>query len=83
MDLAAQASLATSHLWFLDDRPTSFDLGRELLARASENESFSVPDPEFVPTDEIRYYRDPWQRLTALHTDTIEMLTGFVYKPPW
>lgn len=75
------------HLWFLEDAPHPFDRDREILTRSAEqyeagNKS-ALPRPEELAVGEIRYYRNPLDRLRRMHTTTTEMVTGLVYRNPW
>ncbi len=40
-------------------------------------------DTTYVPEHEIRYYRDPMQRLVRLHSSFQEIMTGLAYQSPW
>jgi len=42
-----------------------------------------IPDPSSIPEGEIRYYRDPMQRLVRLHCSFQEIMTGIAYQSPW
>lgn len=75
------------HLWFLDDAPDIYDRGQELLALAAEEGKFgsamTVQDPMALDVNQIRYYRNPLNRLQRMHVSSTEMVTGFTYLSPW
>lgn len=72
------------HLWFLDSAATPYDRGQELLDRAAKERSWGTKqDPASIPDTEIRYYRNPLERLARLHESSSEMATGFTYLSPW
>jgi hypothetical protein len=82
--LALELLSRTQHLWFLHDEPSMYDRGQEMLDRAVRSESSSdVWDPMALPPQEIRYYRNPIDRLARLHETSTEMVTRFTYTSPW
>jgi len=74
------------HLWFVDDAPQLFDRGQEVLARAASERRFGG-DGNAAAADlavnDVRYYRNPLERLRRMHEPSREMTTAFVYVPPW
>jgi hypothetical protein len=76
-----------SHLWFLEDAPQSLDRNREILTRTAEQyETGSkepLPPPDDLDAAEIRYYRNPLDRLRHMHTTTAELMTGLTHHNPW
>lgn len=85
LDLLATGLLERSqHLWFLNDEPTLFDRGRELLDRAWVSQDWtSRTDPMTLDPGEVRYYRSPLERLRRMHESGTELTTGFTYVSPW
>ena len=86
--LVALSLERTAHLWFLTDEPHLYDRGQELLARSAEAREFRRnPNPLAaameLASDEVRYYRNPLDRLRRLHQSATEMVTGFTYISPW
>ena len=78
----------TAHLWFLTDEPHLWDRGQELLTRAAEAREFrpsptATADAMAIPPDEVRYYRNPLDRLRRMHHGSVEGTTGFRYVSPW
>lgn len=76
----------SDHLWFLTDEPHLYDRGQELLARAASDRAFRTTrasDALALPPGEVRYYRNPLDRLWCMHQSTTEMVTGFTYVSPW
>jgi hypothetical protein len=78
----------TAHLWFLTDEPHLYDRGQELLARVAEAREFrpsatAMADALAIPLDEVRYYRNPLDRLRQMHHGSVEATTGFRYVSPW
>lgn len=72
------------HLWFLEAEPTLYDRGQELLDRAVRSRTWGArQDPMSLGVDEIRYYRNPLERLARLHESGTEVVTGFSYRSPW
>jgi hypothetical protein len=74
------------HLWFLEDAPRLFDRGQEVLARTASERRFGGDGNAIaasLPVDEVRYYRNPLDRLRRMHEPSREMTTGFVNVPPW
>ena len=84
---AEQLLSASSHLWFLDDNPHNYDRGQELGARVVEQlqaQGSGLPQvADDFDNSEIRYYRNPLERLRRMHTGFNELATGFVYQPTW
>lgn len=82
--LAFELLSRSQHLWFLDDEPSMYDRGQEMLDRAAGSPGRSgVWDPMAFSPQEIRYYRNPIERLARLHETSTEMVTGFTYSSPW
>lgn len=81
--LTTRALRATEHLWFLTDTPQPYDLGQELLGRAGAAKAFIGADASSVDTAEIRYYREPLQRLRGMHESNTEFVTGFTHRSPY
>jgi hypothetical protein len=74
------------HLWFLTDEPQLYDRGQELLARVASQRAFrpgAAPEARALPPQEVRYYRNPLDRLRQMHRSASEMVTGFTYVSPW
>src|SRR6266536_222940 len=74
-----------SHLWFPGQGPHAYDRWRtanqrafEILGHPSRREE--VTRPEDLNDTEVRYYRNPLQRLVEMHMSPIEMVTGFAYQ---
>ncbi len=80
------ADAAASHLWFPGDPPHSYDRVQEANSRGMREGNFvprdQRPTPDQLKPDEIRYYRNPLQRLTRMHQSFYEM-TGYPYQSPW
>lgn len=78
----------TAHLWFLTDEPHIYDRGQEMLARSAERREFrpsrtAMADAMAIPPGEVRYYRNPLDRLRKMHQSGTELTTGFTYVSPW
>jgi len=72
------------HLWFLEAEPTLYDRGQELLDQAVKSRTWGARhDPMSLAVEEIRYYRNPLERLARLHESSTEIVTGFTYLSPW
>ncbi|MEX2374868.1 MAG: hypothetical protein WD942_04675 [Dehalococcoidia bacterium] len=75
------------HLWFLDDAPDIYDRAQQLLALAAEEGKFgtamTVQDPMALGVNQIRYYRNPLDRLKRMHVSSTEVVTGITYLSPW
>lgn len=74
------------HLWFLDDTPQAFDRGQEVLARTASERRFGVDGSAAaaaLAVEDVRYYRNPLERLRLMHEPVHEMTTRFEYQPPW
>lgn len=84
---AADANAA--HLWFpgVDD-PHAYDRVEEANSRGVRRSGRGLipmsqrPTPEDLQPHQIRYYRNPLQRLIRMH-QSFEELTGFPYRSPW
>jgi hypothetical protein len=61
----------TTHLWFLTE-------AEELKATPNATAAAMT----FAP-DEVRYYRNPLDRLRKMHQNANEIMTGFNYVSPW
>lgn len=85
--LVALALERSGHLWFLTDEPHLYDRGQELLARAASQRTIhaaTAPEEALaLPPEEVRYYRNPLDRLRHMHQSATEMVTGFTYVSPW
>ena len=82
--LAAGRTIA-SYFWFPPDPPTEFDRIEEInrqTFRSMRNGGNRV-DPATVDFGNVRYYRDPLERLERLHQASTEMLTGLTSYAPW
>lgn len=89
---AALQNLATvglgraSHLWFLDDEPQLYDRGQEALARVAVKGAVrpaAATEALTLAPEDIRYYRNPLDRLRQMHRSATEIMTGFTYVSPW
>jgi hypothetical protein len=80
------ADAAASHLWFPGDPPHAYDRVQEANSRGMREGKFvprdERPKPDQLHIDEIRYYRNPLQRLRQMHSSFYEM-TGYPYQSPW
>jgi hypothetical protein len=87
IESANQLLAECSHLWFLEDAPQPLDRSREILTRTAEQyETGSkepLPPPDDLDVGEIRYYRNPLDRLRQMHTTTAELMTGLTHHNPW
>lgn len=82
--LVADLLERSRHLWFLESEPTLYDRGQELLDRAVKSRAWGARhDPMSLAVEEIRYYRNPLERLARLHESSTEAVTGFSYRSPW
>lgn len=87
-ELVALGLDRTAHLWFLTDEPHLYDRGQELLTRVAGTREFrpsptAMADAMAIPPDEVRYYRNPLDRLRKMHQGGVELTTGFSYVSPW
>jgi hypothetical protein len=87
-ELVALSLDRSAHLWFLTDDPHLYDRGQELLARTVEAGEFgarpdATADAMALAPDEVRYYRNPLERLRRMHQSANEMATGLSYVSPW
>jgi len=80
------ADSAASHLWFPGDPPHEFDRVQEANSRGVRDyklvERSKRPTPSQLRTSQIRYYKNPLERLWQMH-HTFQELTGFPYVSPW
>jgi hypothetical protein len=84
--LVAIGRSRAQHLWFVDDAPQLFDRGQEVLARTASDRRFGGDGNAAwaaLAVEEVRYYRNPLERLRRMHEPAREITTGFVYLPPW
>jgi hypothetical protein len=85
---AAAANAAAAHLWFPGvDEPHAYDRVEEANARGMRRGRVLIPmDRRKAPDDfaprQVRYYRNPLQRLIRMH-QSFQELTGFAYVSPW
>jgi hypothetical protein len=77
-----------SHLWFPGQGPHAYDRwvtanqrAFAILSHPSRREE--VTRPEDLNDTEVRYYRNPLQRLVEMHMSPREIITGFTYQSPW
>lgn len=81
------ALVRSGHLWFLEDNPSRYDRWHELTVRAGEQRRFTNPslaDVDALGPVEVRYYRNPLERLRRMHiTVPVELATGLGYSSPW
>jgi hypothetical protein len=85
-DLVTVALERSGHLWFLTDEPHLYDRGQELLARAASQRALRparASEALALSPEEVRYYRNPLDRLRHMHQSATEMVTGFTYLSPW
>jgi hypothetical protein len=78
-----EARRRASHLWFVGDPPHIYDRIYEANHRLWDTTP-SGPQraPDQLTDDEVRYYRNPLQRLIKLHQSTNELM-GYSYRSPW
>jgi hypothetical protein len=82
------ADAAAAHLWFPGvDPPHEYDRVEEANSRGMGRGGGLVPmNRRLRPNDlrprQIRYYRNPLQRLRRMH-QSFQELTGFAYTSPW
>ena len=89
-DMINEARSSTAHFWWPGAAPHNFDRVQEANHRGLPDTRESglelVPReerlPDQIPETEIRYYRNPLERLRRMHEPSYE-LTGFPYEPPW
>lgn len=74
-----------SYFWFPPDLPIEFDRIEEINRQSfrSMREGGDRVDPATVDLGDVRYYRDPLERLTRLHRTSTEMMTGLTSCAPW
>jgi hypothetical protein len=85
----AAADANAAHLWFpgVDD-PHAYDRVGEANSRGMRRSGRGLlpmdqrPTPEDLQPHQIRYYRNPLQRLIRMH-QSFEEMTGFSYRSPW
>jgi hypothetical protein len=87
-ELVSRGLDRAAHLWFLTDEPHLYDRGQELLTRIAESGEFrarpgAVAEAMAIPASEVRYYRNPLDRLRKMHKNANDMATGFNDVSPW
>jgi hypothetical protein len=84
---AASALKQSAHLWFLTDEPSRFDRWHELTVRTAEQQTFTARSPadlDAMDPNEVRYYRNPLERLRQMHTTVpLELSTSLGYLSAW
>lgn len=79
------ADETTAHLWFVGQQPTEYDRVTEANERGFVG-GVHVPredrEPDTIPNDGIRYYRNPLRRIIGMHSSANE-ITGFPYVSLW
>jgi len=84
-DRVKTADETTAHLWFVGQQPTEYDRVTEANERGFVG-GVHVPredrEPDTIPNDGIRYYRNPLRRIIGMHSSANE-ITGFPYVSPW
>lgn len=85
--LISKANRVSAHMWFPGQSPHDFDRIAEANNRNVPGRRALPPLTEHTPPERIRpgtirYYRNPLERLVALHRSQHE-LTGWPYISPW
>jgi hypothetical protein len=84
----AAADAAAAHLWFPGvDEPHAYDRVAEANSRGMRSGGRLIPRdrrpaPDELKTRQVRYYRNPLERLIGMH-QSFQELTGFPYISPW
>jgi hypothetical protein len=84
----AAADASAAHLWFPGvDEPHAYDRVEEANSRGIRRGRTLIPmnqraTPDDLKPHQIRYYRNPLQRLIRMH-QSFQELTGFSYISPW
>jgi hypothetical protein len=82
------ADAAAAHLWYPGvDQPHAYDRveeanSRGMLSGGRLRPMNERPKPDTLKPQQIRYYRNPLQRLIRMHESSHEF-TGFAYISPW
>ena len=72
-----------AHFWYPGvDAPHAFDRVEEANSRGRRRNASKRPAPEDLKPTQVRYYRNPLQRLIKMH-QSFDELTGFSYVSPW
>jgi hypothetical protein len=79
------ADEVTAHLWFIGQQPTDYNRVTEANERGFVDGNY-VPregrEPDSVPNEDIKYYRNPLRRIIRMHHSANEWV-GFSYVSPW
>jgi hypothetical protein len=84
----AAARTASSYFWFLSGEPTMYDRIQQvhsrkpILTRTGTSKRLRT-DPASLNSARVKYYRNPFDRLVALHQTSMEMLTGHTFRSPF
>ena len=82
----AVSDAIAEHLWFPEDAPSDFDYVEEANSRGARRNRIIPRSERLAPSDlrpdQVRYYRNPLERLIRMHQSFNE-LTGFSYQSPW
>jgi hypothetical protein len=82
------ADAASAHVWFPGvDEPHAYDRVAEANSRGIRRGGQLVPrdrrpSPDGLRPRQVRYYRNPLQRLIRMH-HSFQEITGFAYISPW